>query len=212
MHDLDTYNDRLIAFEAVKASDASRLLAPRQALQNKSNQTLSPPPKQSSALDIDGKVSVRPSPGSGSEFTNKTVTGIENHAVGYENRQSQLHAPGGPPVPSHQSASHVPLAKTRSPSTSHRSSPAVQAVPRPSGTNYRSGSSGTDSLLSGISYNPLAAQRPMPLTHSSSPSATPDQQFPTSAGFHRFYETISDRVRASFPSYTEGKYPCCCYI
>ncbi len=65
----------------------NRLLTPRRPLENKSNQTFSP--HQSKAAPLVWMVEWASGPGSGKEFTNKTVTGIENQAIGCAVRQPQ---------------------------------------------------------------------------------------------------------------------------
>lgn len=53
MSDLDTYNDKVIAFEAVRVSASARLVPARQPLKPRNAQTFSPPP-QKFAVGLDG--------------------------------------------------------------------------------------------------------------------------------------------------------------
>jgi len=60
MAELDSYDDKIITFEAVKASDSGRLVTTRQPLQPKNTQTFSPPP-QKLAYGMDGPQDIKPS-------------------------------------------------------------------------------------------------------------------------------------------------------
>jgi len=60
MSELDTYNDKVIVFEAVRASDSHRLSSTRQPLQPKTKQTFSPTP-QKLACGTDGTQDLKPS-------------------------------------------------------------------------------------------------------------------------------------------------------
>lgn len=99
MSDFDTYHDQVIVFEAVKASDVSRLV-PREPLQPKANQTFSPTP-QNHTQGMDGTDDIK----SSSNLAAQPLNGFtiqdksqENSAHRIRNTLSRLPTMGyGPP-------------------------------------------------------------------------------------------------------------------
>lgn len=59
--ELDSYNDKVVAFEAVKASDSGRMVSSRQPLQPKNSQPLSPPVEQP-RHGLNGIQNIKPPP------------------------------------------------------------------------------------------------------------------------------------------------------
>ena len=193
MADLDTHNDHLVVFEAIRVSDTSRLNV-RQPLQPKNNQVLTPTPKQKHFQE-----------------TGNIKDIVPNHQAQMLNSQDENRgvAPGPNPrvhMQSHQAASPKSLYNISSPAQpSDALSPAARSSPKSMGSRFQS------PVPSHMSTSSRHAAHLGNMTPSSTFNQGSESTDPT-ASFVRYLEAWRDRIRVSFPRYTEGKWTFLCSL
>lgn len=178
MADLDTYEDKVIVFEAVKASDASRVVT-RQPLQPTNTQLLSP------KGSLHKSTRIKPSFDSASD---------ENHIPPPSTSYGSLHSSRG----MHGQALHP---GTRSnihspPPSSGRMSQASRSNSHTPGSTFRSSTLSHSSVGSRIN----------PHIGATTPASTSDRAVGSvdMAGFDRYYASWRDRIQVSYPDYDDG--------
>ena len=181
MADLDAYKDKVIAFEAVKASDTSRLVT-RQPLRPINSQEL-PASRGSSCKSV----GIQPSFDGSSD---------ENHAAPSAMSDDSLHSSG---------AMHgQPLQLgTQSDINSHSPSPdPISQAPRSHsntpGSTFGSSTFPLPWIQSGLTPN-LGATTPLSTSDHSGGSVN-------MAGFECYYASWRDRIQVSYPDYDDGTY------
>ena len=179
MSELDTYRDRVIAFEAVKATDASRLVSTRQPLQPKSPQALSPSSDSNPTQSMNTVLNVKCPP------TDELATSDEGHD---ENR-----------VPQSRSHAQESIDQSRAISPRPQSNPIT-----PSMNDRRNQARDTEeaSPWKGIDFA-AGVKRESPSQASLLPDQ-PDDKVGV-AGFNWFRGATIDYTRSCWPNLTEGK-------
>ena len=178
MADLDTYKDKVIVFEAVKASDSSRVLT-RQPLQPSNTQLHSHATGPSHAADIKQSLD-------GASDEND----VPKSAMSY-----------GPLHPSRAMHGQAPHAGAQS--NSHPLSPSSDRMSQASPSHsHASGSMFASPIISHSSVkSPL-------ISHSGGATSNPTSDHADGSvnmtGFNRYHEAWHDRVRVSYPDYNES--------
>ena len=177
MADLDTYKDKVIVFEAVKASDTSRL-ATRQPLKTTTNTHVLSPPKENSYKPVDIKASLE----SASDENHDPPSAMSRGSLhpskvmpGYSGSQSNIHSPS-------------PL--------SDRMPQSPLFHPHTSGSTFRSSNVPHASVRSRLTPH---SRDTTPLSTSDHASGSVDM-----AGFDRYCASWHDRLQVSYLDYDDG--------
>ena len=188
MSELDIYDDHVLALEAVKASESSRLI--RQPFKPRDPQTFSPPAKQNQKRGNDSVPDLK-------TFLTNEIQGtlgvnVNNENSGDHPGPHQLN-PSNHGYLSGQHPSHdTDLISPRQPKLSHRT---------------------VANLSNSARQSPAALGQSPPawyVTSQNAPaadehqSANLGQDFKRN-GFSRYYDSLANGVRASKPAYTESK-------
>lgn len=179
MADLDTYMDKVIVFEAIKASDASHQVT-RQPLQPSNAQILSPTRRSShKAADIKSSLD-------GASDENHTPPS----AMSYGSLHSTRSLHGQALHPGTESNTH-PVSPLPD-----RMSPASRSHSHAAGSTFR------PSTLS----HSAVRNRLTPHSGATSPLSTSDHAggIVDMAGFDRYYADLHDRIQVSYPDYSDG--------
>ncbi|KAL6715664.1 hypothetical protein ACLMJK_006625 [Lecanora helva] len=222
MSELDSYRDRIIALEAVRSSDTSRLSSTREPLRPKSNQTLSPTSKQNQTLSLDGAKDKKPSTDPDRQIRSVDASCSENNAA--HSQPSQRKMPGGKVSPPHHASSPHNLQTSRqqtpyppkdlygphinnfSPRRTHTPSPAGSAAHQPATTSHKPKVRDTSSASPLNRSGPSAGQRLLSPTQGSRGRMVPGQASDDilKAAWSWFWHTTYEEVRRSDPHLTEG--------
>ncbi|CAF9943183.1 MAG: hypothetical protein ALECFALPRED_010769, partial [Alectoria fallacina] len=177
MADLDTYKDKVIVFEAIKASDTGRLVT-RQPLQPANTQLFSPPRGFSHK-----SAGIKPSFDGASDENQ-----IPSSAMSY----GSLH----PSKAMHGQALH-PSTNILTPS------PSSELMSRAPGSNSHTPSS----TFRSSTLPHSSVSRMTPHSGATNPLSTSDHAVSSvdMAGFDRYFASWQDRIRVSYPDYDDGQ-------
>lgn len=185
MSELDTYRDRIVAFEAVKAMDTGRLVTTRQPLQPKSPRTLSGSSEKHRTQSLNAMMDAKPPLSGGIQTANQDMAHDEN----------QTHPP----------SAHM---QTPGDHASYAASLRPQSHPlSPSARKPKSEARDIKCASPGIRNRPPAGRNPMSPVQTSPIPAVLGQsvQDVGTAGFDRFYDARNNLIRRSWPNLTEGE-------
>ena len=223
MSELDTYGDRVIAFEAVKASDADRFPSTRQPLQLKANQTLSPPSKKTHTQIRNGMGILKPSPVTDNHAPRKNIVNDENKANEPDPCHRNMHNPEShfidvkssraqsssvssyPPKPINQRVPHPTIANQGSSPSPCRSSPGAHGASPPPLRISKCALGDMSPVLEGARcWSPVWQHLMSPAQRPSIPAVLGQEDHGISTtGFQLFHERLHDKLDA--PSHSEGK-------